>query len=262
MCGDIPLHATAQREACCDLHRARGTKAARAAAAAPAHPRTAATVVAGANATAAEEAADEEERRMDEEELKIQTEIKVAADFVASIPRPDLDRPHISDDERLRPEFLMGSCTQPLEAKIPVFSKGPDGATAVRIEAQAVPQLTRGTIARVKRAALAKAPRAARAAFNSLVTKSERARVKGGRGFLHPGGYAGAGELTLLGQRLANGVQPQVAANESLVTVGASVLITSSALLFSCSGSPVGLPWLVPSRSSTDCTQPTTVPDD
>jgi len=71
----------------------------------------------------------------------------------------------------------------------------------------------------VKRAALSKAPRPARKAFNALIAQSERARVKGGRGFLHPGGYVGAGELTLMGERLAQGVQPQFAANESLITV-------------------------------------------
>ena len=202
--------------------------------------------------------------------MYVETAEHQAAEFASRVPRPDLSWLDGGDGNGAPgggspgpggppggPDYLYGHCTASVEVGVPVFEfDEAAGATSARVEAQRAPVLDPVTIARVKRRAMAAAPRRARAAYNGLIARASRRTAEGfaagaarrearaaaaavaaadaaagglelqpadaaaaPASFLHPGGYAGPGELALLGARLAAGVQPQAAANESLITV-------------------------------------------
>lgn len=90
------------------------------------------------------------------------------------------------------------------------------------METQAVPELRPAVIEAVKARALRAGPKEQRARARSLRTtaNSRRSWVSKGSGFVHPGAtYAGPEEIAHLQMRLEAGVQPQVAARRSLLTV-------------------------------------------
>ncbi|GBF87978.1 hypothetical protein Rsub_00690 [Raphidocelis subcapitata] len=252
MCGDIPLDSPAAREACCaqyekppraEKRRADGGRAgkaraapggaaaaapqAAAGAAAPPPPAAAAALVApragagyGGGFAGPEPVPEEPE----------EPEGLPAAPY-ADVPRPDLPAfaygPEGAENATApaAPEFLFGECTRRAVARVPTFAPDANGTILTEVQAQPVPLLAPHIIARVKKAALAsRAPTQAAAKLLArsaarFAAPSAAARAKQtGPVFVHPGGYVGAGELALMAERLAAGVQPQVAANESFIT--------------------------------------------
>eukprot|EP00879_Flechtneria_rotunda_P025021 GHRR01026553.1.p1 GENE.GHRR01026553.1~~GHRR01026553.1.p1 ORF type:complete len:326 (+),score=68.45 GHRR01026553.1:272-1249(+) len=110
--------------------------------------------------------------------------------------------------------WLYGDCTWELLASIPDFSQLPE---KVQIKQLSVPQLDKGLIQRVKAEALSKVDQAIQQQYQKLRW------VNASSGFVHPGTYAGAAELAVMQHRLANGMQPQTAAKDALLS-GAGIL--------------------------------------
>lgn len=113
-----------------------------------------------------------------------------------------------------RPSYshLQPSCFVPVQ--LPTFPA--DKSSAPEISTQFVPRLSGQDIRRVKVHALEQLPASTLAEVRKHQWVSEHS------GFLHPAGLAGPAELVLMQQRLQRRVQPQYAAQRSLMT-GAGV---------------------------------------
>lgn len=106
------------------------------------------------------------------------------------------------------PNYKFGSCIQQATAAVPAFR---DVSTPPTLTYQAVPQLDKGAIQRIKAAALA-------ALSDGVKANIGRSRsINSNSGFVHPGTTAGPAELALMRERLRAGSQTHQVARDSLL---------------------------------------------
>jgi hypothetical protein len=92
--------------------------------------------------------------------------------------------------------------------QLPMFSGSPASITYVE---QAVPKLDKGTIQRIKAAAIAALPA-------DIQSNIKQLQTVGPSGFKHPSGLVSPAELAVMTDRLKKGQNPQAMARESLLT--------------------------------------------